>query len=57
MELVEMMFDFFGFENLSLSATFPEFIEWFCKCGIGVWLVLFIIRSLFMVIRTPDIRF
>ena len=57
MELVQMLFDFFGFESLSLSATFPEFIEWFLKCGLGVWLVMFIIRSLFMVIRAPELRF
>lgn len=57
MELVEMMFDFFGFDMLTASATFPEFISWFCKCGIGVWLVVFIIRSIFMVIRAPELRF
>ncbi len=57
MELVQMMFDFFGFENLSLSTTFPEFIEWFLKCGLGVWLVMFIIRSFFVVIRSPEIKF
>ena len=57
MELVESLFTFFGFDSLALTATFPEFIEWFLKCGLGVWLVLFIIRSLFLVIRAPEIRF
>lgn len=57
MELVDSLFTFFGFDSLALTATFPEFIEWFLKCGLGVWLVLFIIRSLFLVIRAPEIRF
>ena len=57
MELVNDLFTFFGFSSLTTSTTFPEFIEWFLKCGLGVWLVMFIIRSIFMVIRTPEIRF
>ena len=57
MELVNSLFYFFGFENLALSATLPEFITWICRIGIGVWLVVFIISSLFLVIRAPELRF
>ena len=57
MELVEILFQFFGFNVLAESATFPEFVSWFLMCACGVWIVLFIIRSLFMVIRAPELRF
>ncbi len=57
MELVNMLFEFFGFETLTAATTFPQFIEWFLRCGLGVWLVLFIIRSFFLVVRAPELRF
>lgn len=57
MELANMLFEFFGFQNLSDSATLVDFVVWFCKCGCGIWLVMFIIRSLFLVIRSPELRF
>lgn len=57
MELVQSLYDFFGFEILSESATFPELLSYIMQIFIGVWIVIFIIRSLFMAITLPDRRF
>lgn len=56
MELVDMLFDFFGFEMISSSATLPELIVWLSKVGIGVFLVLSVIRGLFISTRLPSMK-
>ena len=56
MELVDMLFDFFGFEMISSSATLPELIVWISKVGIGVYLVLAVIRGLFITSRLPSMK-
>lgn len=56
MELVNMLFDFFGFEMISSSATLPELIVWLSKVGIGVFLVLSVIRGLFISSRLPSMK-
>ena len=48
MILVEDLYDYFGFELLSQSSTFVDLINNMLMIGIGVWLTIFIIRSLFL---------
>ena len=56
MELVQSLYDFFGIELLTESTTFPEFISYILQIFIAVWLVLFIIRSMFLVASVGDRR-
>ena len=48
MVLVQDLYDFFGFELLTESATFVDLINNLVMIGVGVWLTIFIIRSLFL---------
>lgn len=56
MELVQSLYDFFGIELLTESTTFPELISYILQIFIAVWLVLFIIRSMFLVASVGDRR-
>ena len=56
MDLVQSLYDFFGFDLLSSAVTFPELLSYILQVFIGVWLVLFIIRSIFMVTTIADRR-
>lgn len=57
MELVQELYDFFGFELITQSATFIDLINAFIQVGIGLWLTVFIMRSLFLLVTVPDKRF
>lgn len=48
MVIVQDLYDFFGFEVLTESATFVDLINNLVMIGIGVWVTIFIIRSLFL---------
>lgn len=48
MVLVQDLYDYFGFELLTESATFIDLLNNMLMIGIGVWLTIFIIRSLFL---------
>lgn len=48
MVIVNDLYDFFGFDLLSQSATFVDLISYMLEIGIGVWITVFIIRSLFL---------
>lgn len=48
MVIVQDLYDFFGFELLTESATFVDLINNLVMIGIGVWVTIFIIRSLFL---------
>ena len=48
MVIVQDLYDFFGFDLLSQSATFTDLISYMLQVGIGVWITVFIIRSLFL---------
>lgn len=57
MELVNELYDFFGIELLTESATFVDLINSLIQISIGVWLTVFIIRSVFLLCTVPDRRF
>lgn len=48
MALVESLYNFFGFNLLSDSATFVDLLNNILQIGCGLWITIFIIRSLFM---------
>lgn len=56
MELVQELYDFFGFELISQSATFIDLLNALIQIGCGVWITLFVIRSVFLVLTVPERR-
>lgn len=56
MELVQELYDFFGIELISQSATFIDLINAFLQVGLSVWLTVFVIRSVFLLCTVPDRR-
>ena len=54
MQLANMIYDFFGFANISQSATFIDLLDAVIKIGVGLWVTIFIIRSMMMVLRVPE---
>ena len=48
MELANLLYTFFGFDTLSNSATLIDLIQLILKIGCGLWLTIFIIRSMFL---------
>ena len=57
MELVQNLYDFFGIELLTESATFVDLVNSFVQIGLALWIVLFIMRSIFLLCTVPDRRF
>ena len=47
MIIVQSLYDFFGYEYISQSATFIDVINNIMTVGVGVWGVLFITKCLF----------
>lgn len=48
MALVESLYQFFGFDMISQSATFIDLLNNIIQIACGLWITIFIIRSLFM---------
>lgn len=48
MVIVDDLYEFFGFDMLSQTATFVDLISYMLQIGIGIWITVFIIRSLFL---------
>lgn len=48
MELVNLLYEFFGFDTLSAATTLVDLLQLILKVGCGMWLTIFIIRSLFL---------
>lgn len=48
MELVNLLYEFFGFDTLSAASTLVDLLQLILKVGCGMWLTIFIIRSLFL---------
>lgn len=57
MELANILYEFFGFEALTLSATFTDLLSSVLKIGCGLWLTAFILRSMLLTLSLPDRRF
>lgn len=47
MSIVQSLYDFFGYQYITQSATFIDVINNIMTVGIGIWLVLFITKCLF----------
>lgn len=56
MELVNELYDFFGIELLTESATFIDLVNSIIQIGLAVWITIFIIRSVFLLVTVPDRR-
>lgn len=48
MYIAEQLFEFFGFGQLADTATFVDLLYLILKIGTGLWVTIFIIRSMFM---------
>lgn len=57
MELANILYEFFGFESLTLAATFTDLLSSILKIGCGLWLTAFILRSMLLTLTLPDRRF
>lgn len=57
MELVNNLYDFFGIELITESATFVDLINAFIQVGLALWIVIFIMRSIFLLCTAPSHRF
>lgn len=56
MALIESLYEFFGIELLTESATFIDLINNVLLVGLGIWLTCFICRCLFMATRIGDYK-
>ena len=56
MQLSDLLIEFFGIDLLMESATFIDLLNVSFRIFVGLWITCFIIRSMFMVLRAPDIR-
>lgn len=57
MELANLLYEFFGFDSLTLQATFTDLLSSILKIGCGLWVTAFILRSLLLTLTLPDKRF
>lgn len=54
MEIYESIIDFFGITPLTSSATLVDLFNLSIQIFVGMFLVCFFIRSLFLVVALPD---
>ena len=47
MQLIDELMNFFGIGSLPETATFMDFLPWFCKLILAVFLMAFIFKCLF----------
>lgn len=57
MEIVQSLYDFFGLDLISSSATLIDLINAILQIGLSVWITLFIIRCLFLACTFGERRF
>lgn len=53
MEIYQSLIDFFGIVPLDSSATFVDFINLFMQIFVGVYVICFMFRSLFLIVCAP----
>lgn len=53
MEIYESIIDFFEIVPLTSSATFVDMLNYLISIGVSVFIVAFLIRSLFLVCTIP----
>lgn len=54
MDIYNSLIQFFGIDTLSSTATFIDLVNFMFAVTIGVYLVAFFIRSLFLMVAIPD---
>lgn len=57
MELANMIYEFFGFDALTMQATFTDLLSCMLKVGCGLWVTAFVVRSMLLALSIPDHRF
>ena len=57
MEIVESLYEYFGIELLTESATLIDVLNGIIQIGLSVWFTMFIIRCLFLSTTFPERRF
>lgn len=57
MEIAQDLYEFFEIGSLTASATFLDAVQILLQIGISVWIVMFIIKCLFMACTIGDRRF
>lgn len=57
MELANIIYEFFGFDSLTLQATFTDLLSCMLKIGCGLWVTVFVLRSMLMTLTIPDSKF
>lgn len=48
MAIIESLYNFFGFNLISESSSFVDLLNSILQISCGLWVTIFIIRSLFM---------
>lgn len=56
MSLFQSLIDFFGIVPISSNATLVDLINECMQIFVGIYLVCFIFRSLFLIVALPDNR-
>lgn len=56
MDIFNSLMDFFGIDALSQASTFPDLLNYIVSITVGIYIVAFLIRSLFLVIALPTMR-
>ena len=56
MEILDLLIEFFGIGSVSEFTTFGEFLPWFCKLLLAVFLIAFIFKCLFQATWRIDRR-
>ena len=56
MEIINDLLNFFGVDMLTESATFIDLLNVSIKIGLAIWIVAFIIRSMFLLTSLPERR-
>lgn len=56
MDIFTSLIDFFGIDTLTSVSTFPELLNYIIMITVGIYIVAFLIRSLFLIIALPTMR-
>lgn len=56
MALITELYDFFGIETITQSATFIDLINNVLIVGLGLWLTCFVCKCLIMACRIGDYK-
>lgn len=57
MAIADSIIQFFGIDLLSSASTFTDLLNVVMKIGVSLWVVIFIIRSMFLTASVAGRRF